>query len=397
MRVVIDAFPLVARSGGVKRYAYEMIRRLATYTEHEFYLHGLMSGVESCRVSGQTLEEATRCLDQMIAANEIPISANMRDWIAPLQKTFVSDWYWKYHQRRSRKTLQRFGLDLYWGTNFFSPTSQNYPSLVTVHDVVHIDCPEYVNPIALRQLTQRAEGQLKQTDRIVTVSQFTKERLMDHYQVAEDRIDVVPNAVDTEFRIINDQQTLEEIRRRYQLPARFLLFVSTLEPRKNVEGLLNGYIESEVWKENVALVLVGARGWKSETIFARLEAYQSTYPIHWVGNVNWKDLPAIYNLADAFVFPTHYEGFGIPIIEAMACGCPVLCSKTTACREVAGDAALLVDPGDHESIATGIRRLMEESEIREQMTDLGIKHVQQYSWEHSADRLVDCMKKTVTT
>ena len=267
MRLAVDAFPLIVRSGGIQRYAYEMIRRLPLIFDGEVYLQGLRQPVEACQLCGETEEKVKKNLDRLIADNTIPVSSGLRDWLRPLQSTVIGDLWFDRRLKQARVELERGGYDLFWGTNYFAPTSQKFRSIVTVHDLVHVDCPQWVNPAVLRQLRRHFDRCVRQAEEVIAVSEFTKSRVVEACGVESEKISVIFNAVGPDFRVIDDQDCLKSVQQKYHLPEKFLLFVSTLEPRKNVVGLLKAYAESQVWKDGMELVLVGARGWKSEEIF----------------------------------------------------------------------------------------------------------------------------------
>jgi glycosyltransferase involved in cell wall biosynthesis len=222
---------------------------------------------------------------------------------------------------------------------------------------------------------------VRRARRILAVSESTKRDLIQCYSLSPDKVDVVYNGVDPAFRPLPSDK-IAPFRTEANLPERFMLFVGTLEPRKNVIGLLEAY--ARLPKGRPPLMLVGGKGWLYDEIFARVEALELTREVHFVGYVAAETLPLWYNAADLFVYPSLYEGFGLPALEAMACGTPVITSTASSLPEVVGDAARLVDPGDTDGLAATMAQLLGSREQREQMRVAGLARANKFSWEKTA-------------
>jgi glycosyltransferase involved in cell wall biosynthesis len=235
-----------------------------------------------------------------------------------------------------------------------------------------------LNRSYLRIFTQLS---VRRARRIVAVSESTKRDLVRSYSLSPDKVDVVYNGVDPSFRPLPSKQ-VAAFRRETELPERFILFVGTLEPRKNVVGLVEAY--ARLPKERPPLMLVGGKGWLYDEIFARVEALGLSHEIRFVGYVPAEALPLWYNAADLFVYPSLYEGFGLPALEAMACGTPVVTSMASSLPEVVGDAGRLVDPSDTEGLAAVMAQVLGSGEQREQMQIEGLAQASKFSWEQTA-------------
>jgi glycosyltransferase involved in cell wall biosynthesis len=227
-------------------------------------------------------------------------------------------------------------------------------------------------------------------DRVLVVSEATKQDLMRHCRVDGQKVRVIYNGVSERFHPLTE--SLDSVRLRYNLPERFVLFVGTVEPRKNLARLVEAF--NRVGRKIAhSLVVVGAKGWKTSPIYREIGRSPLRDRIHVTGFVADGDLPAVYNLADAFVYPSLYEGFGIPVVEAMACGTPVVTSDVSALPEVAGDAAVLVDPLDVAQLAEAIERVLHDETLREMLRAKGIERAKRFSWDASAAKVVQCFRE----
>jgi glycosyltransferase involved in cell wall biosynthesis len=224
---------------------------------------------------------------------------------------------------------------------------------------------------------------------VLTVSEASATALSRLLGVPRQKIRVVPNGVEEDFHPTDDHAHLERVRERYRLPARFLLYVGTLEPRKNVLRLLQAC--ERVWSADPTappLVIVGKTGWLSSDVFAFVDEAGLHDRVVFAGYVERTDLPAVYALATVFVYPSLCEGFGLPPVEAMACGAPVIASNAGALAEVLGPAARLVDPRDVIALADAIRMLTADDGLRKTLREDGLVHAARYRWDTSAERVL---------
>jgi glycosyltransferase involved in cell wall biosynthesis len=227
---------------------------------------------------------------------------------------------------------------------------------------------------------------------VIAVSESTKRDLVERYGLSPDRIDVVYNGVDASFQPVPADQ-VNAFRTREGLPERFILFVGTLEPRKNVVRLIEAY--ARLPEGRPALVLVGSKGWLYDDIFARVEALSLKEKVRFAGYVSADALPYWYNAAELLAYPSLYEGFGLPPLEAMACGTPVVTSTASSLPEVVGDAALLVDPTDVEALSVAIEKVLSDEDLRRQMQAAGLAQAQHFSWETAARGTLESYRRAL--
>jgi glycosyltransferase involved in cell wall biosynthesis len=288
--------------------------------------------------------------------------------------------------------VRRAGVDLIHEPAFVGPLASGCPFVITIHDLSFLFYPQgfrVLNRLYLRLFTRYS---VQRARRIVAVSESTKRDLVQHYGMSPARIDVVYNGIDSSFRPLPAAR-VAAFKAERGLPDRFILFVGTLEPRKNVVRLIESF--ARLPKGRPPLMLVGGRGWLCDGIFARIEALSLTDEIHVVGYVPAEDLCFWYNAADLFVYPSLYEGFGLPPLEAMACGTPVVASTTSSLPEVVGQAGLLVDPTDTEALAAAMEQVLTSVEMREKMRVAGLAQAQGFSWQQTARRTVDSYRQAL--
>ena len=285
------------------------------------------------------------------------------------------------------------GLDLLHSMAFVGPVASNCPFVTTVHDLSFLYYPDRFRSLRRRYLQAFARISVRRARRVIAVSESTKQDLVSIYDISPEKIDVVHNGVDASFRPLPADQ-VAAFRQQKGLPDRFLLFVGTLEPRKNVVRLIEAY--ARLPKGRPPLVLVGGKGWFYDEIFCRVEALELTDEVHFSGFVPAEELPLWYNAADLFVYPSIYEGFGLPALEAMACGTAVITSTASSLPEVVGKAGKLVDPTDTEALATAMEQVLGDREMQEQMQAAGLVQAAGFSWEKAARQTVDSYRHALT-
>jgi glycosyltransferase involved in cell wall biosynthesis len=288
------------------------------------------------------------------------------------------------HFRSERLTLPiellRARADLFHATDSVAPWPSLVPSVVTIHDLTFLRHPELVTTAARRYYSQVPRS-AQRARAIIAVSAATKRDVVTMLGVPEDRVHVVPLAADVAFRPVRDEAVLRTARDRYGLPGRFVLFVGTREPRKNLPALLDACSAVRDGGRAVPLVLVGEEGWLADDLERRVRAEPNVLVL---GGVPADELVAIYNLATVAALPSLDEGFGLPVVESMACGTPVVCSGEGALPEVAGDAALLVDPHDVGRIAAALTAVMEDASLRDGMRQRGLARSATFGWDRTA-------------
>ena len=286
--------------------------------------------------------------------------------------------------------------DLFWGTGFRGIFSKRFKTVISIYDMAHIYYPDFAEAEFYKFLSRKLKSHAQKAEMILTISDSTRRDVVNYLDIPEDKVRVTYLGVDPQYRPVGDSSVVQAIREKYGLPERYILFVGTLQPRKNVEGLLGAFrmLEDE-YKVPHKLVLVGCKGWKYDGIFSRIERDGLSDKVVFPGYVDYQDLPVLYSAADLFVLPSYYEGFGLPILEAMACGTPVVTSNVSSMPEVAGDAAVLVDPKRTEDIAGGIYRVLNDPALAGTLRERGMIRAKEFTWEKCADETMQVFEEVV--
>lgn len=291
-------------------------------------------------------------------------------------------------QMRAAAAIGSLAPDVAHFTNGMIPFGSPAPTVVTVHDMslrLYPRCHPLRRLLLNRPLMHVA---IRHAAAIVTVSHSARRDLLNLHGAPPDRVSVVHEAASPVFRPIADRAMLDDIRSRYSLPARFILYVGTIEPRKNLMRLMSAFTNARHAGIPQQLVCVGPYGWASRDLLGHIEQLGIRDVVHFTGYVPFEHLPAIYNLGDFFAFPSLYEGFGLPVVEAMACGLPVLTSRTSSLGEIAADAAETIDPTDTDAITEAIRRLATGKELRAELADRGLRRARSFSWGQTARQML---------
>lgn len=262
------------------------------------------------------------------------------------------------------------------GVPFFS----NLPVIVTIHDIIpHVFPKKYLNNILERIYYEIAiRVSIKRSKKIITISEFSKQELINYYGVKPEKIAITLLAYNRAFRKIHDAALLEPVREKNNLQGKYLLAIGGSEYRKNMQRLINVY--QKHFSRAYKLIVIGGK-WRDVDLPGK---YASDKNIRFLTNIPEEDLIAIYNMAEVFVFPSFYEGFGIPVLEGMACGVPVVTSNVSSMPEVGGDAAIYFDPYNEEDMAEKISMVLHDETLRKTMIAKGLEKVKEYSWEKCA-------------
>lgn len=303
--------------------------------------------------------------------------------------------------------LYKFGLgiplnlfvrahDLTLFTNFVRFPVFNSKSVVIIYDLSYIKYSQYADTKNFAFLTKFVPLSIKESDHIITISESSKKEIMSYYKVPEEKTSIINPAIDKNFFKISSPKEINKIKQKYKINKNYFLFTSTLEPRKNIIGIVKSYLSlPQEIKKNYDLVLTGGQGWKDEELLQEIKKAQDAGDkIIQTGYVLEEDLPPLYSGATLFLYPSFYEGFGIPILEAMACGVPVIASRKYSMPEVGGDAALYVnDPKDIDEIKSNILKIINNEDIKKEMVKKGFEQIKKFSWEESARKLVKVFEK----
>jgi glycosyltransferase involved in cell wall biosynthesis len=354
MRVGFDVSPLQAPQGGVGTYTANLLDELRRFPQDEIV----------------PMTQSPVRLPAMWGRSGRTIRVNKTLWMQALLP-------WQ---------LSQAGADIVHFTNNVASCWTPCPSIVTIHDTTLWLFPRSHPRRRLLAMRPLIPLGAKHARAIIAVSDNTKRDVMRTLQVPADKVHVVYEAPAPHFRPLPRTDALEAVRQRYGLPSAFVLYVGTIEPRKNLRRLFEAFalLRRQTRFSAHGLVLVGHRGWSDSAILSSVERLGLTGTVHLLGYAPAQDLVALYNLAEAVAFPSLYEGFGLPVVEAMACGTPVVASPNGSLAEIAGGAAEMVDPTRSESIAAGLGRVLSDSPRRAELRAAGLRRAAHFSWEAAA-------------
>lgn len=278
--------------------------------------------------------------------------------------------------------IPRSGVDLLHAPVNVISMGVRVPQVVTVHDLAFHHYPEQYPGMKQRYLRTMTRASVRRATLVIAVSEATRQDIIRIHDVDPERVVVVPNGVDDFMRPLPETE-VAAFREQQNLPEHFFLFLGTLQPRKNVEGLVRAFASVSMGVD-WPLVIAGAKGWQYEQIFRLVEELGLTSRVRFAGHVPGEHLPLWYNAATMLVYPSRYEGFGLPLLEAMACGTAVIGSTASSLPEVVGDAGLLVDPDDIPGLAESMLRLASDSELRQQLEQRGLERSTSFTWQETA-------------
>ena len=362
MTIYIDVSAAVHGRAGLGRYAESLARALVTANGDRFALFFNRSG-EARRLPG---------LEGIPARS---VHAGYKPWR-------MAVWLGQLLGLGFDRLLP--GAELYHATEHLLMPLRQVPTVLTVHDLIFRLFPQHHKRLNYWYLNAAVPLYCRRADAIIAVSQATKEDLVRLYGLHPAKITVVHEAAAPHFAPAPPAQ-IAQVRARYHLPERYLLHVGTIEPRKNLNRLLEAVHRLRRAGEEVRLVVVGSKGWLYQGFFHRLEALSLGEAVHLPGYIPDADLPAVYSGATLVAVPSLYEGFGLPVLEAMACGAPVVCSNASSLPEVAGDAARYFDPTQVEEMAEAILTVWRDGALQEAMRQQGLARAARFSWERAAE------------
>ncbi|PSN16618.1 glycosyl transferase family 1 [filamentous cyanobacterium CCT1] len=370
VRVVVDATPVLPKPSGVGLYVLNLLGALRSLQITENFSLGV-----AYQPSLKNWLQGNLALPEVLTTYEdvtvLPLPVRLLNLLAQVPQNPVL-----------RRLEQRFGQpDLYHGTNYAVYPCRRSLRVMTIYDLSFLRYPEYVTAV-VRTYGQRVRQCLGWTDLVVTISESSKRDIVELLNVPPERVWVTPLA----SRYAADTQGGFKGMTAVDLGDRpYILFVSTLEPRKNVVRLIQAFDWLKTQRQiEHQLVLVGQKGWQFEPIFEAIAASPWRHHIRHLNYLSDAEVAYCYKNADVFAYPSLYEGFGLPVLEAMTLGCPVVTANTASLPEVAGDAALMVDPNNVEELAEALGRVIGDRALRQTMIDRGHQQAAQFSWTRTA-------------
>jgi glycosyltransferase involved in cell wall biosynthesis len=363
----LDYTPAYEQGGGIGRYVRELVVALAKQDRETLY-HLFVAGSSS---------RSSHSLGSNFVWKPTRVSPR---WFARI-----------WHRAHIPIPVEVFvgGVDLYHATDFvLPPTLPRTRTLLTVHDLSYVRVPEAASPNLKAYLDRVVPASVARADFVVADSQATKNDLIDLYGVSEAKIDVLLSGVDDRFKRETHASVLMTTRMRYKIGnSPYIFSVGTVQPRKNYGRLIQALALLRLSGHNIDLVIAGGRGWLEDPIYETISTTGMQDHVHFIGFADEADLPALYSAAYCCALPSLYEGFGLPVLEAMACGTPVITSNISSLPEVAGDAAIMVDPYNLDAIVDAIKRLLDDTSLYQAYVEKGYERAKQFTWDNSAHQL----------
>jgi glycosyltransferase involved in cell wall biosynthesis len=366
MRVAIDARKL--HDFGIGTYIRNLLRHLARIDHDTEYV--LLCGEADIGVAAQ-------------------LGPNFRAVLEPSPNYSIRE------QIHVPWVLRRERPDLYHAPHYVLPAAVSCNSVVTIHDCIHLMFPQYLpNRVAHAYARAQMWTAAHRSDCILTVSDASKRDILHLFNIPPEKIVVVYNAIDSHFSVTPPADAVARVRERYQLNHRFVLYVGNIKPHKNLVRLIEAFNELRAGDlEDLKLLIIGDEISKLPALRLAVHRHKLHKHVRFLGYVPDDQLAVLYRLASVFVFPSLYEGFGLPPLEAMASGTPVVTSNVSSLPEVVGDAAMLVDPHDVDSIVGGLRTVLTDPARAEEMRRKGFERAHEFSWERSVARTLEVYKR----
>jgi glycosyltransferase involved in cell wall biosynthesis len=374
MKVILSIDPIRFPLTGIGRYTCELAWHLKEITEIEQLR--FLSGYRFAPLPEPGQSDTPRALS----------SSNLRRTI--LKNPLTIEMYSRVFPLIKRYALRGYSDHVFHGPNFYLPPF-NGPSVCTFHDLSVFTWAHCHPPERVKYMRKEIAHTLKRADMLITPSEYTRQELAAYFAWPLDKIRAVPLACSNDFRPRTADELIPVLGKHGLKLEGYSLFVGTIEPRKNLEVLLDAYATLPPFiRQQWPLVLIGYHGWRSEQLHTHIEAAMSEGWVHYLGFADANELPLIYAGARVFVFPSLYEGFGLPVLEAMASGIPVVCSNASTLPEVVGDAAALCEPQDVDTLCELIKMALEDDIWRRQAISKGLLQAAGFSWQHCAEETV---------
>lgn len=373
MKILVNANPMTGLLTGIARYLRNLYTTLHLMDLEISYLSGRTSSHTLPPLADskqrQKMIGSVRCLPDPVI-----FCLRAARWLK-----------YEYHLE---KICQKGSFSLYHETAFTPAKMSAIPTVYSVYDLSLRRYRETQPKERVWLFEHFIKTRLRYAGHILTISEFVRQEIMDEFKVSPSMVTAVPLAPDPLF-VPAGEDEVNRVKRQYNLPESYLLFVSSLEPRKNIDLLIQAL---EIARTDIPLVLVGWQGWGEKPWLEKAARLNSKNRVYVTGHMPDQDLRAVYTGAKALVYPSLYEGFGLPILEAMACNCPVICSNTASMPEVAGNAAILIDPARSDELAQAIETIVHDTQIRENLIQKGAYRAAGFSWHETARQTLDVFK-----
>jgi glycosyltransferase involved in cell wall biosynthesis len=361
---VLDARTATDHFPGIGRYTASLARAMVPLLDEDERL------ILLCDLTRSSFWSLTTLTGEQVQMVDVPVSpfSLRQQWAIP-------------------RLLRHLRADLYHSPYYLMPYRPGMPTVVTVYDLIPLLFPQHASPMARLLFRWTTAMALRTAAHVITISQVTRRDLLAFYRLPPEKVMAIPLAADPCFYYPQPLAEVERVRRKYTLPEGYILYIGINKPHKNLKTLIGAWAQvrdSQFATHNWHLVIAGVWDSRYPEPRQRVEELGLENAVRFLGPVLEKDLPGLYAGAILFVFPSLYEGFGLPVLEAMACGTPVICSNTSSLPEITGEAALLVDPLEVDALASAIDRVLSAKTLRKELRDKGLSQVGNFSWRKTA-------------
>lgn len=371
MKISLELQPCLGEKSGIGVYTYELTKRLQMYKD--------------LNLTGNLFNFCNKS-----SVPEELLDLNINQDICKLMSYGIYKRIWGHIPLNYNNLFKQGDLTHFF--NVITPPNLQGKVVNTIHDITFILYPETIGQKHLKFLNNNLQHSVERPDKIITISKSSRQGIMEYLNVDPSKIEIVYPGVDYHYyNQAPSKVVIDNTRTKYRLPEQYILYMGTLEPRKNILGIVEAFAKFKLngmtTAKSIKLVLAGKKGWLYEPIFEKIKQLGLEEEVVFTDYVDERDKVAIYHLASAFIFPSLYEGFGIPVLEAMAAGTPVITSNVSSLPEVAGEAAILISPQDTEGMACALNKVLENEEYARDLVTKGWGQAQKFSWDQSAEKL----------
>ncbi len=377
VKILVDATPIRDKPSGIGIYTINLIQALSSLQKQEnlaieiYYQPSFKKWLKGDFSLPEILTEFLPC-------QTLPLPVTLTNFLGKYAPFLLNNYFDQYLDNPN----------IIHGTDHFVYPYKKALKIMTIHDLSFIKYPEYAPKIVKNNYKNRIENCLKWTDLIITFSESTKQDINQIFNFPETKIFITPQASRYENLKINLSTTTN-----YNLNHPYLLFVSTFEPRKNIINIIKAFNHLKQTKKiDHNLILIGQKGWQYQPIFEAINNSQFRDNIYHLGYLSDQEVALFYQNAEVFIYPSYYEGFGLPVLEAMSLGAPVITSNISSLPEVAGDAAILINPHNYQELADAILQVIKNSELRNNLIEKGKNRAKLFSWENTAKHTINTYK-----
>jgi len=364
MRIAIDARMISPGSmHGIARYVYELLHCMRSVTNgYQFFI----------------IVNPSSPLEDI-------------DWPSHMKLVTVKGgWFSLRQQWELPRVLKNLQCDLFHAPSFMAPLACACKLVMTIHDLNHIVLPQFYTPFHQFYYQTFVRNCVRRSEYILTVSHFSKDEIVKNFQIPPEKVFVTYNGVSSHYRPETSKERLDYVRDLYQLPEQFIFCVSNNKPHKNVHQLVRAYCHSSV---KIPLVLACP---VDTSILRIAEGYGKKHLIYFSKFIDEEHLPSVYTMTHLFVYPSTYEGFGLPPLEAQSCGAPVVVARSSSLPEVVGDSAIFTNPFDYQDIARALEQGVSDEPLREKLRAYGAQHAKRFSWKTMAEQTLEIYERCRT-